>query len=65
VGEARGLVTAYRSLVGLGTFGAPLWLGIALYITRAAWVQWRLVRARAFAGLTKLRERVVGVRALL
>jgi len=51
--------------VGLGTFGAPLWLGIALYITRAAWVQWRLVRAGEFAGLAKLRERVVEVRALL
>ena len=65
VGEAHGLVTAYRSLVGLRAFGVLLWLGLALYITRAAWVQWRLVRAGEFAGLTELGERAAECRALL
>jgi len=65
VGEARSLVTTYRSLVDLGAFGVLLWLGIALYITRAVWTQWRLVRAGEFAGLTELGERAVELRALL
>ena len=59
------LVTAYHAFVGLGVFGVLLWLGLALYITRAAWVQWQLVRAGEFAGLTELGERAVELRTLL
>lgn len=60
-----GFVTAYHALVGLGAFGVFLWLGLALYLTRATWVQWQLVRAGEFAGLTELGERAVEVRTLL
>ena len=59
------LVTAYHVLLGLGAFGLLLWLGLVLYLTRAAWVQWQLVRAGEFAGLTELGERAVERRALL
>jgi uncharacterized protein HemX len=58
-------VTAYQALVGLGALGVLLWLGLALYITRAAWMQWQLLRAGDFAGLTELRERAVELRTLL
>jgi len=59
------LVTAYRAFVGLGVFGVLLLLGLALYITRAAWVQCQLVRAGEFAGLTELSERAVERRTLV
>ena len=59
------LVTVYHALLGLGAFEFLLWLGLALYLTRAAWVQWQLVRAGEFAGLTELTERAVERRALL
>ncbi len=59
------LVTAYHVFVGLGVFGVLLWLGLALYITRAAWVQWQLVRAGEFVGLTELGERAVERRTLV
>jgi len=65
VGDGGALVTAYQALVGLGALGVLLWLGLALYITRAAWMQWQLLRAGDFAGLTELRERAVELRTLL
>lgn len=65
VADGGVLVTAYHALLGLGAFEILLWLGLALYLTRAAWVQWQLVRAGEFAGLTELTERAVERRALL
>ena len=52
-------------ILGLGVFGVLLLLGLALYITRAAWVQLQLVRAGEFAGLTELGERAVERRTLV
>jgi len=57
--------TACHTVVELGVFRVLLWLGLALYITRGAWVQWQLVRAGEFAGLTELGERAVERRTLV
>ena len=65
VGDRGVLVTAYHTLVGLGVLGVLLWLSLALYVTRAAWVQWKLLGAGDFAGLTELGERAVEIRRLL
>ena len=65
VADGGVLVTAYHALLGLGAFGFLLWFGLALYLTRAAWLQWRLLRAGEFAGLTELVERSVELRVLL
>ncbi len=59
------LVTAYHAFVGLGVFGVLLWLSLALYIARAAWVQWQLVRVGEFAGLAELGERATERRTLI
>ncbi len=56
---------AHGGVLGLGVFGVLLSLGLAMYISRAAWVQWQLVRAGEFAGLTELGERAVERRTLV
>ncbi len=56
---------AHGGVLGLGVFGVLLSLGLAMYISRAAWVQWQLVRAGDFAGLTELGERAVERRTLV
>ncbi len=58
-------MTSYQALAGLGALGVLLSLGLALYITQAPWMQWQLLRAGDFAGLTELRERAVELRTLL
>ncbi len=65
VADGGVLVTAYRAFVRLGVFGVLLLLGLALYITRAAWMQWQLVRAGEVAGLKELGERAVELRTLV
>ncbi len=65
VADGGVLVTAYHAFVGLGVLGVLLWLGVALYITRAAWVQLQLGRAGEFAGLTELGQRAVQRRTLV
>jgi len=52
-------------ILGLGVFGVLLLLGLALYITRAAWMQGQLVRAGEVAGLKELGERAVELRTLV
>jgi len=65
VADGGVLVTAYPAFVRLGVFGVLVLFALALYITRAAWVQWQLVRAGEFAGLTELGERAVERRRLV
>jgi hypothetical protein len=45
------LLTAYRAL---GVPGLVVWFGLVLYLARAVWLQWRLLRAGNFAGLIEL-----------